>query len=243
MSSHVLEIRIAMEYNQNGVLLLADNYPGAFARGKTWEEAIQKMDGEIRGYVLWSTGKSMESDVNTHVRIIEKKQSSLQVCDADSDILLESEKPILYLEEYRSLKALALKSAADFQKLYDMIPNKSYTSLSERNTFYGPIPRTASEMYRHTNSVTDYYMREIGVLFRNLPRIVPNRKQAFSVLERRFGYLDNELFNGSYDEQWTLRKVLRRFLWHDRIHARAMTRMALNFWGPSVIQDIFHCFS
>ena len=26
-------------------------------------------------------------------------------------------------------------------------------------------------------------------------------------------------------ETWTLRKLLRRFIWHDRIHARAMVRM------------------
>ena len=35
-------------------------------------------------------------------------------------------------------------------------------------------------------------------------------------------------------ERWTLRKLLRRFLWHDRIHARAMWRMAAPLWGSAV---------
>ena len=35
-------------------------------------------------------------------------------------------------------------------------------------------------------------------------------------------------------ERWTLRKLLRRFLWHDRIHARAMWRTAAPLWGSAV---------
>ena len=35
-------------------------------------------------------------------------------------------------------------------------------------------------------------------------------------------------------ELWTARKVLRRFLWHDRIHARAMFRRSRAKWGPKI---------
>lgn len=46
---------------------------------------------------------------------------------------------------------------------------------------------------------------------------------------------------GSYGEEWSLRKVLRRFIWHDRIHAKAMYRMAIKTFGPDVVPNIF-CF-
>lgn len=50
-------------------------------------------------------------------------------------------------EEYRELKALALKSAADFLRLYESIPDKDRSCLPPRKTFYGEIPRTAEQMY------------------------------------------------------------------------------------------------
>lgn len=51
--------------------------------------------------------------------------------------------------------------------------------------------------------------------------------------------LKNTVFRGSYDEEWSLRKVLRRFIWHDRIHAKAMYRMAVKTFGKDAIPDIF----
>ena len=37
-----------------------------------------------------------------------------------------------------------------------------------------------------------------------------------------------------------LRKVLRRFIWHDRIHAKKMHTMASSIWGDSAIADPFY---
>lgn len=44
---------------------------------------------------------------------------------------------------------------------------------------------------------------------------------------------------GSYNEEWSLRKVLRRFIWHDRIHAKAMYKMAVKAFGIASVQNIF----
>lgn len=43
----------------------------------------------------------------------------------------------------------------------------------------------------------------------------------------------------AYDELWSLRKVLRRFIWHDRIHAKAMYRMAVVAFGKESVPNIF----
>ena len=32
----------------------------------------------------------------------------------------------------------------------------------------------------------------------------------------------------------SMRKVLRRFIWHDRIHAKAMWRTAVALWGSEI---------
>ena len=143
----------------------------------------------------------------------------------------------LTAEEYEARKALALRSAEDFLTLYRSIPDKTHTTLPQRETFYGDVPLTAEEMYRHTKNVNAYYFGEIGVEVGNEPDILICRRAGFAALERQPRYLHNAVFHGSYDEDWTLRKVLRRFVWHDRIHGRAMWRMACALCGSRRVAD------
>ena len=63
--------------------------------------------------------------------------------------------------------------------------------------------------------------------------------RGFELLEAHPDFLNNNVFDGSYGEKWSLRKVLRRFIWHDRIHAKAMYRMAVKTFGVDVIPNIF----
>lgn len=60
------------------------------------------------------------------------------------------------------------------------------------------------------------------------------RQRGFALLESRSDFLENTVYHESYGEEWSLRKVLRRFIWHDRIHAKAMYRMAIKTFGEDV---------
>ena len=231
-----MKIRCVWEHNRNDSMLYSDNFVGAFTRGETKEAAIQKMPSEIMSYLKWKG--EMVSDSFEPV-IVQEKESALTVSDADSDVLFDEEKKPLSISEYEELKALALKSARDFQALYDAIPNKNKSCLPVRTTFYGQIPRTAFEMYEHTKNVNDYYFGEIGVETDHEGNIVECRQRGFAVLESRADFLKNTVYLGSYDEEWSLRKVLRRFIWHDRIHAKAMYRMAVKTFGDD-IPNVFH---
>lgn len=55
------------------------------------------------------------------------------------------------------------------------------------------------------------------------------------------GFPDNLMQEGSYGEMWSVRKVLRRFVWHDRIHAKAMWRMTKKTFDVEV-ENVF-CFA
>ena len=61
--------------------------------------------------------------------------------------------------------------------------------------------------------------------------ILTCRRRGFEALEKQPDFLHNPTFEGSWEEDWTLRKLLRRFIWHDRIHARAMERMRKRTFG------------
>ena len=233
-----MTINCVWEHNGDDTLLYASDYIGAYTRGESLEIAKAKMPGEIISYLKW-----LGEDVTDSIEIIitQEKDSDLAIKDADSDVLFESEKAPLTTDEYEKLKALALKSAKDFLALYESIPDKSATAIAERKTFYGNVPRSADEMYEHTKSVNEYYFAEIDVDADNSGNIYECRKRGFEILETKPDYLNNSVIEGSYGEDWSLRKVLRRFIWHDRIHARAMYRMAVKVFGAENIANPF-CF-
>jgi hypothetical protein len=230
-------MKCVWEHNGNDTLLYSVDYIGAYTRGDSLGVAMSKMNREISSYCTWSNIKA--GDLGT-IKIVQEKISDLSICDADSDVLFESEKEVLTLEEYKTLKALALKSAKDFYELYFSIRNKDATSLPERKTFYGIAPRTAQQMYDHTKNVNAYYFGEIGIVADNEGTIVDCRMRGFESLENKDGFLHNAVVEGSYGELWTLRKVLRRFVWHDRIHAKAMYRMAVKTFGALGAENIFY---
>ena len=234
-----MTINCVWEHNGRDTLLYAVDFVGAYTRGETLEAAVRKMQAEICSYLKWCGKKAVTS---MDIAIVKEKVSELAICDADSDVLFESEKAPLTAEEYKKLKALALKSAQDFLALYDSVPDKNATAAPERKTFYGKVPRTANEMYEHTKNVNTYYFAEIAVKADHDGNIYECRKRGFEALESNPDFLQNTVKKGSYGEDWSLRKVLRRFIWHDRIHARAMYRMAIKVFGAESIVNPFYFF-
>ena len=232
-----MKIRCVWEHNGDDSIVYSDNYIGAFTRGATKDIALSKMTGEIKSYLKWKNDLIPET---LETKIVQEKCSELNIGDADSDVIFDTEKDKIDLIEYEELKTLALRSAQDFLSLYESIPDKSRSCLPARQTFYGQIPRTAFEMYEHTKNVNIYYFGEIGVDADNEGTILDCRTRGFELLETRPDFLNNKVIEGSYGEEWSLRKVLRRFIWHDRIHAKAMYRMAVKTFGVDVIPNIFH---
>ena len=231
-------MKCVWEHNGNDTLLYNVDCIGAYTRGENLEAAMAKMKEEVASYSLWKNQSSIQ-ETEIEIEIVQEKNSDLQISDADSDVIFESENEPLTREEYDELKALALKSASDFHSLFISVPNANESSNAQRHTFYGNVPRTAKEMYDHTKSVNSYYFGEIGVEADNEGTIYECRKRGFERLEETEGFLNNTVFEGSYGEMWSLRKMIRRFVWHDRIHAKAMYRMALKTFGISGAENVF----
>ena len=232
-----MKINCVWEHNGADTLLYAENFPGAYARGASLEEAARKMEREIGTYQKWRGLLPPEDYV---LEIVQEQVSELQICDADSDVLFTAEEAPLSEEEYWTWKSLTLQSALDFQRLYEAIPDADQSCLPVRETFYGTVPRTARQMYEHTKSVNAYYFAEIDVETDNEGTILACRQRGFEALEQQEGFLQKPVVEGSYGEKWSVRKVLRRFLWHDRIHAKAMYRMAVKTFGATGVPDIFN---
>lgn len=234
-----LETKIIDEYNENGHLMWPVDFSGVFTRGKTRDEALAKFPLEIKQYLAWLKRKS--ADQEWSFSIVQEKRSELRICDADSDIIFDAEKSSLSLEDYVELKTLALKSAKDFETLYRSAPDKNKPLVPLRKIFYGVVPRTAKEMHEHTKNANSYYFREIGIPSDNEPDIRTCRLCAFEKLEEKKDFLRNDVSIGDYDEKWSLRKVCRRFVWHNRIHGKAVYRNSVRIFGKETIANPF-CF-
>ena len=224
------------EHNRGDTLLYAVDLPGAFTRGESLSVAITKMPAEIKSYLAWK-GDPVPDLIE--IVIAEEKESELDIRDADSDAIFDSEKAPLTREEYEVLKTLALRSAKDFLALYESILDKDAGLSPIRKTFYGQVPHTAREMYGHTKSVNAYYFGEIGIEADNEGDILACRRRGFEALEAHPDFLHMPAAEGSYGEYWSVRKMLRRFIWHDRIHARAMWRGACRMFGVNGIENPF----
>ncbi len=72
------------EHNGDDTILYSSNFVGAFTRGKSRSEAIQKMPSEIMSYLKWKG--DLISDILS-LRLF-RKASELTISDADSDVLL-----------------------------------------------------------------------------------------------------------------------------------------------------------
>ena len=231
-----MEIRCVWEHNGADTLLHAENFPGVATRGASLAEASAKMERELRSWFGWQGLLPQEA---YELEVVQEKETELQIRDADSDVLFEGERQPLTREEYERLKTMVLQSAADFLKLYESVPERDVSCLPVRQTFYGPVPRTAREMYEHTKGVNAYYFAEIDVEADSEGDILTCRRRGLELLEQKPDFLEQPAAEGSYGEWWSLRKVLRRFLWHDRIHAKAMYRMAVKTFGAENVENVF----
>ena len=211
------------EHNGDDTLLYCVDLVGAYARGDSLEVAKKKMPTEIMSSLRW-LGEEIPDGIE--IKIVQEKESGLAVSDADSDVIFDDEKHPLSAEEYARLKSLVLRSAEDFQRLYHSVTEKNAGVRAERECFYGKVPRTAREMMEHVRSVNEYYFSEIVTTADNRGTILSCRQRGFEALEVKHDLLMNTVFEGSYGEEWSVRKVCRRFIWHDRIHAKALWRLA-----------------
>ena len=94
-------------------------------------------------------------------------------------------------------------------------------------------------MYIHTNGVTNFYLNGLNLTIDDKNDIYVNRLSAMKTIDDNINLLKNEPLYVK-NEYWTLSKVLRRFIWHDRIHAKAMYKLAATKWESDEIVNKFH---
>ena len=93
--SDIMRIYCIWEHNGGDSIIYSRDFIGAYARGASKEEALIKIPAEMRSYLSWA-GKPVPDCLEAE--IVQEKPSELNVCDADSDVIFDSERePLLSL--------------------------------------------------------------------------------------------------------------------------------------------------
>jgi predicted RNase H-like HicB family nuclease len=216
-------MEIVLETNGKGFLGWIVELPGAYVRGKTIDEAKGKIDKEITEYQK-GLNMPMKREIITKETIMESK---LAIEDADSDIILEYD--IIDYENVERLNDDCNKILISANKVEEIYKNCKYKDTVDktkiRKTFYGDVYSTISQQYKHIiNVVHEYYLYNIGIDVEKEGNIIENRLKAIKTLRDKYEKEKSKYYNRP-EESWTLRKVMRRIIWHDRIHGKAMERM------------------
>jgi len=233
-------VSIAFETNWRGYLGYLVELPGAYIRGPTEEEAIPKVVPEVTAYLGW-LGVGAEGDCK--VRVVQKHRGIKTVEDADTEILLDADREEISKDEFQTLIDLTRFSAETLEKLYDAAENKDWVDQSAvRETFYGKRPATAKAIFEHVVQCQFYYLSRMKITEEIVGDFVTVREFCLGRLEKLYSRKKNSLTCEFDREQWTLKKVLRRFVWHDRIHGKAMTRLLEKQKQLGIISDYEDCF-
>jgi hypothetical protein len=217
-------INIALETNGKGFMGFLADLPGAFVRGKDEEEALSKVRQEARSYLDWL---GIPRAVPARWQVVQRHHCQLMVEDADGEILLDADRGALPEEEFLILAELVRRSARTFKSLCDSGALKHWVDPSRaRKTFYGECPKTIQEVFDHVNATQHYYFSRTGLLpSRGEKDFLATRELYTNGIERLFRSQGNSRVYDIDSEPWTLKKILRRFVWHDRIHGKAITRI------------------
>lgn len=214
---------IELETNGTGWIGFVAELPGAFVRGSAEGICLSKVDREIRRYANWLGLKPGASCTVVRTRI---HRSGLCVEDADSEILLDYDRERLDRSKFDQWIQIASFSGACFQDLYEAATLLDRRDPArDRETFYGIAPSSIREVYQHVDRVQGYYLQCLGLT----PILVSSSfvERRRECLSRITGLYERESGRGVHygkGEEWTTAKALRRYIWHDHIHAKSIVR-------------------
>lgn len=216
-------VRVEFETNGTGWIGYVAELPGAFVRGTAEGACLSKVDSEIRRYARWLGPKPGASCEVVRTRI---HRSGLCVEDADNEILLDYDRERLDRSTFDQWTQIASFSGACFQDLYEAatLPDRRDPA-RDRETFYGIAPGSIREVYQHVDRVQGYYLQCLGLTpILVSSSFVERRRECLSRITGLYERESGRSVLYGKGEEWTTAKALRRYIWHDHIHAKSIVR-------------------
>jgi hypothetical protein len=223
---HIDRITVGLETNGIGFMGFLSELPGSFVRGKSRKQALSKVYPEVSSYLKWFH-LNLSSKIEISVSQLER--SNCHIDDGDSCILLGSDRGVISETDFDELMSLARFSGETFHSLVNQSERRNWIDKARQgSTFYGKKPTTIQEIFEHVGRTQWFYLSRAGVGLEQTQNdfsFMALRKFCLDKLALVYKQDKNSKVWEIDDELWTLKKIMRRFIWHDRIHAKSIVRI------------------
>ena len=219
------KLSVALETNGKGFMGFIVELPGAFVRGPDESSALSKIQGEASSFLRWLR---VDDNVIMLSQVVQRHSCKLMVEDGDCEILVDSDKSFVSHMEWTQLMDLVKYSGETFNTLFEHSQLKDWVDEARvRQTFYGANRTTVKEIFDHVKRTQYYYLSRAGLrtTYDESEGLLAIRDDGLQALNKLFDKQGNSEVYVKESEYWTLKKLMRRFIWHDRIHAKAIVRI------------------
>lgn len=225
MSSKLLRVAapfdVNLESNRVGrtvahVLLL----PGCIVRASTPDLALANVKVAIEQYIIWLAAHSnsrLRALPAIHINIAERCQGGAALGSGSRVALLSADLTPMSKSEPKEYLCRMKFSRMDLLEIVAAIPEDMLTSRPNKRQ------RSFREILQHIAGAEQWYLTRLMSIPRfevqptPFKRLELVRETAYTRLSKQEGYLSGKV-KTKWSEEWTLRKVLRRFLEHEREH-------------------------
>jgi uncharacterized damage-inducible protein DinB len=204
--------------------------PGCISKGQNLDQALAKLPEEIEDYRLWISRHFPEREIGSNSwELLELQEGVAPFESGDAAALFQLD---LFPPEDEELEEYLRRMEASRKDLLDLVSGLSEEELKKDR---GPGKRTIEKILWHIAHAEEWYISRLG--------IIPELKEFDDFKGTQFEYLEAERdmaykrlrslnpleratvyripkYTNHPDEPWTSRKVLRRFLEHEREHTR-----------------------
>lgn len=209
--------------------------PGCYSRAPTFDEATSKVPMKIREFLDWlrKHGEQVSDDhYEVSTEVSEVITGKWPVNLGDSQALFKSDLRPLDEEEVRRCIRYVKYAREDLIQLYLNAPEDALEWKPDEST-----PRHIKRIAEHVAEVDLFYLERLGPRrFKKWPLNFLETSNELAIM--RLSNLSDDEVNCSVShhppggwtgtaepEGWTARKVLRRFVWHERLHSATVSKL------------------
>lgn len=196
--------------------------PGAFSDGASVDEATRGAAQAIANHVVWS-----EADVDHGPRplatVAEIIKSWNYAPDYEVNAFFATDRPALTEADVDEMRKLLYLARAE---LLDSFLGLNFEQLAQKPE---PDAESVYDVLKHVGTAENWYLDRLGLAHEpawemsdTLGRVLLVRQHLLDVLPQLIGDERIAEWNG---ELWSPRKIVRRALWHELLHARDIKRI------------------
>jgi hypothetical protein len=226
----VIPYRLAIEdIEPQRFVAWALDLPGCFGRGPTAAEALDAAPGAIADYFAWAAAHDPATprpSAAVETRLVESftARPSAQRPGYLINAFFEDDRRALAFWDVAVALRVLEWSREDLLRLLASLPGDLLRRVAPRQG-----PRSIADVVEHAAGAENWYFSHLGLAIdrAGLPadpiaRLHAVRVHARSVLPDLVG--DDRVIE-RYGEFWSARKIVRRMLWHERVHAAQIARV------------------